>query len=63
VFCHLKYLLVNTPVLAFPELLLETDASGVGLGAILTQAHEDGKMHPIAHASRTLDLQQHEKIM
>ena len=30
------------------------DASYGGLGACLLQADEDGKMHPIAYASRTL---------
>ena len=62
-FCHLKQLLINAPVLAFPDFtqdfVLETDASGMGLGAILAQTHEDGATHPIAYASRT--LQQHER--
>ena len=62
-FCKLKQLLISAPVLAFPDFargfILETDASGVGLGAILAQSHEDGTVHPIAYASRT--LQQHEK--
>ena len=63
VFCQLKQLLINAPVLAFPDFtkdfILETDASGVGLGAILAQGDKDGNVHPIAYASRT--LQQHEK--
>ena len=60
---QLKQLLINAPVLAFPDFtkdfILETDASGLGLGAILAQGDKDGNVHPIAYASRT--LQQHEK--
>ena len=41
------------------EFILETDASYVGLGAVLPQRQEDGKVHPIAYASRSLDI--HEK--
>ena len=59
----MKQLLISAPVLAFPNFarsfILETDTSGVGLGAILVQSHEDGTICPIAYASRT--LQQHEK--
>ena len=62
-FQQLKQSLTQAPVLAFPnfgnEFMLETDASGVGLGAILTQKQEDGTVRPIAYASRT--LQSHEK--
>ena len=62
-FDRLKQLLINAPVLAFPnfdqEFILETDASGVGLGAILAQEQQDGTVRPIAYGSQT--LQQHEK--
>ena len=62
-FDELKRLLVGAPVLAFPdfslEFILETDASGVGLGAVLAQKHADGTTHPIAYASRT--IQPHER--
>jgi hypothetical protein len=55
--------LTNAPVLAFPQFdtgfLLETDASGVGLGAVLTQTQEYGTTRPVAYASRT--LQPHER--
>ena len=34
--------------------MLETDASIQGLGAILSQSKEDGKLHPLAYASRSL---------
>ena len=62
-FDELKQLLTKAPVLAFPDFtrdfLLETDASGVGLGAVLAQKQEDGAVRPLAFASRT--LQPHEK--
>ncbi len=62
-FCHLKTLLTTAPVLAFPnftrDFLLETDASGLGLGAVLAQKQEDGTTRPVAFASRT--LQAHEQ--
>ena len=65
VFMKLKQLLTSTPVLAYPKFgpgktfVLETDASTVGLGAVLSQAQEDGAVHPIAYASRSVD--KHEK--
>ena len=62
-FDHLKGRLTQAPVLAYPQFgrdfLLETDASGVGLGAVLSQKQEDGSVRPIAFASRTLQV--HEK--
>ena len=62
-FDRLKMVLTNAPLLAFPDFnrdfLLETDASGIGLGAVLAQKQADGSVRPIAFASRT--LQKHEK--
>ena len=62
-FCYLKQSLINAPDLEFSDFtqdfVLETDASGMGLGVILAQVHEDGTSYPIAYASRT--LQQHER--
>ena len=64
-FCRLKDLLVTAPVLAYPcfgfgkEFIVETDASGLGLGAVLSQQQDDGLVHPIAYASRSLNS--HEK--
>ena len=56
-FTRLKEALTTTPVLAYPqfgpgcEFILETDASSVGLGAVLSQIQDDGLVHPIAYAS------------
>ena len=62
-FEKLKHLLTSAPLLAFPRLdqpyLLETDASGLGLGAVLAQRQDDGTVRPVAYANRT--LQPHEK--
>ena len=62
-FVSLKEAMTNAPVLVFPRFgsgfVLETDASGVGLGAVLAQEQPDGSVRPIAYASRT--LQQHEQ--
>ena len=50
-------------MLAFPDFqldfILETDASKLGLGAILSQNQPDGSQRPIAYASRS--LQSHEQ--
>ena len=37
---------------------LETDASKVGLGAVLSQIQADNKAHPVAYASRALSPQE-----
>ena len=51
--------LTKAPVLAFPDFtqpfLIDTDASNTGLGAVLSQVGPDGKEHPIAFASRSLN--------
>ena len=55
----LKETCLQAPILSFPDFtkpfLLETDASGKGLGAVLSQKQEDGHYHPIAYASRSDD--------
>jgi len=47
-----------SPVLAYPDfnkdIRLETDASKLGLGAILSQYQKDLKLHPVAYASRSI---------
>ena len=54
-FDHLKAACLQAPILAFPDFdkpfLLERDASGKGLGAVLSQKQADGWYHPIAYAS------------
>ena len=58
-FEHLKANCLQAPILAFPDFnkpfLLETDASGRGLGAVLSQKQADGQYHPIAYASRIMN--------
>ncbi|KAF8751636.1 hypothetical protein RHS01_08418 [Rhizoctonia solani] len=55
-FQELKVLVTNLPVLIHsnPELpyYLETDASGVAMGAILSQRGTDNRLHPIAYMSK-----------
>ena len=54
-----KNKLVTPPVLAYPcfgkAFTLETDASILGLGAVLSQKQMDQKLHPVAYASRALN--------
>ncbi len=56
-FNTLKKILCNSPVLRLPnfqnKFFIETDASGVAIGAVLLQEFEDGK-HPIAYESKKL---------
>ena len=58
-FAELKRLFTESPVLAMPDLgkqfVLECDASDFASGAILSQLGEDGKMHPVAYYSKSLN--------
>ena len=58
-FDHLKAACLQTPMLAFLDFdkpfLFETDASGRGLAAVLSQKQADGRYHPIAYASRVMN--------
>ena len=55
VFHKLKKAVMSAPVLAYPdpnkEYLLKTDASKLGLGAVLSQKQVDGRYHPVAFGS------------
>ena len=57
-FEELKEKLTTSPVLAYPlpegELIMDTDASDVGLGAVLSQM-QTGDERVLSYASRTLD--------
>lgn len=56
-FTALKSVLMVTPVLKLPNLnetfILQTDASDLGVGALLLQ-YEDGVKKPVAYASKKL---------
>ena len=58
-FDRLKAACLQAPILSFPDFtkpfLLETNASGRGLGAVLSQKQADGRYHPIAYASRVMN--------
>ena len=57
----LKQKLISAPVLSYPQIgpeekfIVETDASSLGIGAVLAQKQQDGYVHPVAYASRTLN--------
>ena len=57
-FLALKTCLCSAPVLAYPKFdhpfLLQTDASNVGLGAVLTQLDNNGTERVVSYASCTL---------
>lgn len=58
-FTDLKAALISAPILSFPDFskpfTIFTDASGTGLGAVLTQCDESGMYKPLAYASRVLN--------
>ena len=58
-FNHLKAACLQAPILSFPDFtkpfLFEMDASGRGLGDVLSQKQADGWYHPIAYASHVMN--------
>ena len=60
-FVLLKELLTCAPVFVYirfclnHSFILETNASTVSLGAVLSQTQDDGTVHPIAYTSRSVD--------
>ena len=58
-FEFLKEILIQAPIFHYPDFdksfILYTDASGTGLGAVLSQKREDGNECVIAYASRSLN--------
>ena len=58
-FMSLKQHLITSPVLQYPKFdqpfYVHTDASGSGLGAVLSQLTEDKREYVIAYASRSLN--------
>ena len=58
IFEDIKEMMMTVPILSYPNFnkpfILSTDASTNGLGAVLSQKDEEGKVHPIWFASRTL---------
>ena len=57
-FCDVKKMLTTAPVLAYPQFgrdfVVDVDASLKGIGACLCQRGDEGRLHPIAFASRGL---------
>ena len=54
---------LRAPVMSFADFnksfLLETDASQLGLGAVLSQKETDGQYHPVAYVSWSLSVHEH----
>jgi len=58
-FDDLKQAVTTAPVLAFPNdsapYCVEADSSDFAMGGVLSQVQEDGKWHPVAFLSKSLD--------
>ena len=57
-FNELRKRLCSAPILAYPDFsrqfILDTDASDVGIGAVLSQVDDEGQERVVAYGSRTL---------
>ncbi len=53
-----KHAVSHAPVLAYPvykrPFYIEVDGSKLGVGAVLSQKDENGKLHPIIYKSKSL---------
>ena len=61
-FDHIKKMLVSSPTLRYPnferEFIVMTDASNVGLGAVLSQVDDNKVEYAISYASRALSAEE-----
>ena len=59
----LKKAHLEAPVMSFADFnqlfLLTTDTGKLGLGAVLSQKQTDGRYHPVAYASWSLTVHEH----
>ena len=59
-FEDLRQSLCTPPILAYPDFkkpfVVETNASSVALGAVLSQKDARGSLHPVQFASRTMNV-------
>ena len=71
-FDGIKKQITKDPVLIHPDLakpyILETDALGVAMGAILSQQGDEGYLHPVAYMSQSFNTAQanydtHNKVL
>ena len=64
-FRTIKEYLCSSPVLQIfdpaKEIIIQTDASSQGLGAVLKQPDDDGRLHPVAYFSKRLSPTQRKK--
>ena len=62
-FEHLKRCLTSAPTLAMPNwsqpFIIDTDASDVGIGAVLSQVDQESTEHVITYGSHVLSKAEH----